>query len=226
VRQPILTLGVIELRSVFFMDKPLDKIERRIIDISYRKKLSHLSSCLTAYRIIDHIYKVKKENEPFILDSGHAALALYCVLEKIYFKDAEKLFDKHGVHPNRDLGDKIYASAGSLGHGIGIAVGMALSDRTRAVHVLTSDGAMAEGSNWEALRIAGELRLENLRVYVNANGTSALGKVDVDLLELRMNYFYPSLVLKTNMFKWPDYLQGVDGHYQVLGEREYKELTK
>ena len=206
------------------MKKPLNKLEARILEISHKKQLSHLSSCLTAVRPIDMIYQVKKENEPFVLDNGHAGLALYCVLEKVYFKNAEELFDKHGVHPNRDVDNGIYSSAGSLGHGIGIAIGMALADRSRASWVLTSDGAMAEGSNWEALRIAGELRLENLRVLVNANGTSALGQIDVDLLEARMQLFFPSTVLKTNMFKYPDFLQGIDGHYKVLSDEEYKEV--
>jgi transketolase len=204
---------------------PLSKLELRVLEITYKKGLSHLSSCLTAVRIIDQIFQVKKDNEPFILDNGHAGLALYVVLEKVYLKDAEKLFDKHGVHPNRDLKDKIWVSAGSLGHGIGIAIGMALA-RKRIVWVLTSDGAMAEGSNWEALRIAGERRLENLRVFVNANGTGAYGKIDVDLLEKRMAYFYPSIIMRTNMFKYPDYLQSWDGHYKVLTEKEYKEITQ
>lgn len=204
--------------------KPLNKLEQRILEISFKKGLSHISSCLTAVRLIDNIYKVKKESEPFILDNGHAGLALYVVLEKVYFKDAEALFDKHGVHPNYDRDAGIYASTGSLGQGLPIAVGMALANRKRLVYVLTSDGAMAEGSNWEALRIAGEQRLENLRVTVNANGTTAFGKIDPELLDLRMQYFFPSLVLQPNVFDLPDFLQGVQGHYHVMNEAEYKEV--
>lgn len=202
----------------------LNKLEKRILDISYRHKLSHISSCITALRLINNIYKIKKDDEPFILDNGHAGLALYVVLEMYYFLDAEKLLEKHGIHPNRDDKDKIWCSTGSLGQGLPIAVGMALADRKKNVYVLTSDGAMAEGSNWEALRIAGEQRLENLRVTVNANGTTALGKTDVDLLDSRMQYFYPSLVLKTDVFDFPDWLQGVNGHYVVMNEDQYKEI--
>lgn len=205
--------------------KLLNKLELRILEISYKKKLSHLSSCLTACRLIDNIYKVRKDDEPFILDNGHAALALYVVLEKFYFKDAEALFDKHGVHPNRDAKDGIWASTGSLGHGIGIAVGMALADRTKPVYVLTSDGAMNEGSNWEALRIAGEQRLENLRITVNANGTTAYGVSDSELLDMRMQYFFPSLVLRTELLDQPDWIQGIDGHYVTMDEQKYKEIT-
>src|SRR3990167_322578 len=204
----------------------LNKWEHRILDISYKKKLSHISSCLTAFRLIDNIYKVKKDDEPFILDNVHAALALYVVLEKWYFLNAEKLFDKHGVHPNRDEKDKIWASTGSLGQGLPIAVGMALADRRKNVYVLTSDGAMTEGSNLEAMRIAGELRLENLRITVNANGFSAYSKTDPDLLDLRMQYFYPSLVLQPNLYDQPAWLQGVSGHYVVMNEEQYKEIRE
>jgi len=204
----------------------INKLERRIIDIAYKKQLSHLSSCLTAVRLIDNIYKIKKDDEPFVLDNGHAALALYVVLEKMYFNDAEALFEKHGVHPNRDVDDRIWASTGSLGQGLPIAAGMALADRSKPVYVLTSDGAMAEGSNWEALRIAGEQRLENLRITVNANGTGAYGKVETDLLEARMQYFYPSLVISTNMYSYPDYLQGLDGHYHTLTEDQYQDIVR
>lgn len=206
------------------MKIPLNKLEQRVIDISYKKKLSHLGSCLTSVRLIDAIYQVKKKEDIFILSSGHAGLALYVVLEKYESQDAEKLFDKHGVHPNRDMEHGIICSSGSLGHGIGIAVGMALADKTRDVYVLTSDGEMAEGSCWEALRIASELRLENLKVMVNANGYSAYQKVDTDLLDLRMQYFYPCLVQKTNMYKYPEYLQGLEAHYHALTEEQYKDF--
>lgn len=203
----------------------LNKLEQRIIDISYKKKLSHLGSCLTCVRQIDQIYLAKTEKDVFILSNGHAGLALYVVLEKFGGRNAEVLFDKHGVHPNRDIENGIYASAGSLGHGLGIAVGMALADKTRNVFVMVSDGEMAEGSCWEALRIAGELKLENLRVVVNANGYSAYGKVDTELLDMRMQYFYPSLMIRTNMYDYPDWAQGLSAHYHTLTDDQYKELN-
>ena len=204
----------------------LSDLERRIIDISYKHKASHLGSCLTAVQLIDNIYKIKKPEDVFILSSGHAALALYVVLEKIYKFDAEKLFIKHGTHPNRDEEDKIYCSTGSLGSGLPIGVGMAMADPSRDVYIITSDGELAEGSCWEALRVAGERRLENLKILVNANGNGAYGKIDIDLLDTRLQMFFPSLIVNTNVFKYPDYLQGVDGHYKVLNESEYKEITE
>lgn len=202
----------------------LTELEKRVIEISHKHKLGHLNGCLTAVQLIDNLYKIKKPEDIFVLSAGHTAVALYVVLEKIYGLDAEKLFLKHGVHPNRDVNDKIYCSSGSLGCAITIAVGMALANRNRDVYVLSSDGEMAEGSCWEALRIAGEQRLENLKIMVNANGTSALQKVDVDLLDTRLQMFFPTLVVKTNLYKYPDYLQGFQGHYTVLNDTQYKEL--
>jgi transketolase len=202
----------------------MNNLQKRIIDISYKHKLSHLGSCLGSVDIIDKIYAVKKKNEPFILSNGHAALALYVVLEKYRYGKAEDLYLKHGTHPNRDLNDGIYVSTGSLGQGLTVAVGMALANRNRNVYCVISDGECAEGSIWEALRIAGEQRLENLRITVVANGYSAYEPVDVDLLDQRLQLFYPCLVIKTNLFDFPDWAQGLEAHYHVLSDQEYKEV--
>jgi transketolase len=204
----------------------MNKLKKRIISLSYRHGLSHIGSCLDAVDTIDGIYRVKKKNEPFILSNGHAGLALYVVLEKYEGKDAEKLLKKHGTHPNRDPKDGIWCSTGSLGQGLPIAVGMAMANRKRDVYVLTSDGEMNEGSCWEALRIAAEQRLENLRVTVIGNGYTALGKTDDDLLDLRMQFFYPSLMVKTNLFAFPEWLQGLEGHYHIMSKKEYQEIIK
>lgn len=204
----------------------LTKLQRRCIDISYKFKLTHLNGVLSAVGIIDHIYFVKKPNEPFILSNGHVGLALYVVLEKYYSFDAEKLFEKHGTHPCRDMKDKIWCSTGSLGQGITVALGMAFADRKRNVYVMTSDGEMAEGSCWEALRIASDYRLENLRITCLANGYSGYQKVDTDALDIRMQYFYPSLMQKVNLYDKPDWLQGIQGHYIKMDENMYKEIIK
>jgi len=204
----------------------MNKLERRIIDISYKHHLSHISSCLATVNTLDKIYSIKKKNEPFILSNGHAGLALYVVLEKYEKQDAEKLWEKHGTHPNRDMKDGIWASTGSLGHGIGIAVGMALSNRERLVYVTISDGECAEGSVWEALAIARKFQIENLRVALIANGFSAYDVVDIEDLDLRINSFYPTMLIRTNMFAYPGFLQGIEGHYKVLSKEDYEEVIK
>ena len=78
----------------------MNLLEKRIVEISFNEKIGHLSSTLNAVNIIDAIYASKKDDEPFILSSGHAALALYVVQEKYEGRDAVELFHKHGVHPH------------------------------------------------------------------------------------------------------------------------------
>lgn len=204
----------------------LNKLEQRIIDISYKKGLSHLGSNLTAVRLIDSIYQVKKPDDIFILSSGHAALALYVVLEKNGGRSAEILYDLHGTHPNRDIENGIYCSSGSLGHGIGIGLGMALGNKDRDVYVLMTDGECAEGSVWESLRIAAENRLENLKIMINANGWGALGQIDTEWLDTRLQFFYPSLVQRTDTYAWPDWLQGQEAHYHKLTKENYEEIIR
>ena len=204
----------------------MQELERRIIDISYKKGLSHIGSCLSSVGTVDRAYEAMNPNDRFVLSNGHAFLALATVLEKRKGLDAEKLVDEHGTHPNRNPEEGIYVSTGSLGQGIPIGVGMALADRTRDVYIVSSDGECAEGSVWEALRVASEQRLENLKIAVVANGFSAYGTVDADWLDQRLNMFYPTLVVKTNMFKYPEWLNGLAGHYTILDKDKYEELLK
>lgn len=67
---------------------------------------------------MDEIYSNKNKEDIFILSCGHAALALYAVLEKYENADASKLFKKHGGHPHRNVKDGIHCSTGSLGMGL------------------------------------------------------------------------------------------------------------
>lgn len=200
----------------------MNKLHKRILDISYRNKLSHIGSNLTTVDTLYQIHQIKKDNEPFVLSNGHAGLALYAVLEDKYGVDAEELWHRMGVHPTRDEKYQIWASSGSLGHGLGIALGMALADRNRLVYVTISDGECSEGSIWEALAIARKYEVENLRVALIANGYSAYDTVDVDDLDMRINMFYPTMTIKSNMFAYPDFLQGLQGHYKVLSKDEYE----
>lgn len=209
-------------------------LKRRILEISYKKKLSHIGSCLTAVDIIDEIYATKKLDEKFVLSSGHAGLALYVVLENEYIKipgkkgdilagkRAENIFDHHGVHPDRCTDCVIDCSSGSLGHGLGIAVGMALADRTKNVYCLISDGECAEGSILESLRIIDEQEIYNLRIFINNNGWAAFKRTNIP------EYIWNSVehVSQTNMDEWPSWLQGQQAHYVVMDEKMYKEALE
>jgi len=203
----------------------MKETEKRVVELAHEHQLSHLSSCLTSVDIIDRIYGVKKPEDAFVLGNAHAALALYVVLEKYNDKvDAEELLNKHGIHATRDPESGIWVSGGSLGQAETVAVGLAIADQEHDTYLVTSDGACAEGAIWEALTIARKLRIENLKITVVANGYGAYGKIDVEDLDTRLNAFYPTLVLRPNLFEWPGWLQGVDGHYVVMNEEQYKEV--
>jgi|TARA_B100000900_G_C20448269_1_gene662028 transketolase len=205
----------------------LDKqLVKRILDISYKNKCSHIGSYLSAVGIIDDIFKKKNQDDIFILSSGHAAIALYCVIEKYYGKDAEKLFKKHGGHPHRDEKNHIYCSTGSLGMGVTVAVGRALANPNKKVYVLLSDGECAEGSVWESLRFIKEQNIENIEVYVNANGYAAYDSIDVNYLEKRLKSFLPSVnVIRTKVNQF-SFLNGLNAHYHVMSKDDYKEVVE
>lgn len=203
----------------------MNRLERRIIDISYEHKLSHIGSNLVTVNFLDHTYKTKDEKDQVILGNAHAGLALYVVLEDQGKCDAEEMLERHGIHSVRDPEHGVEVSGGSLGQAETIALGMAMANKERDVYLITSDGACAEGAVWETLKTAREQRLENFRVAVIANGYGAYGKIDVDDLDTRLNAFYPTLVVRANMFKWPDWLQGLDAHYAVMNDEMYKEIT-
>ena len=197
-------------------------LKKRILEIAYKHKLGHLGSYLSAADIVDEIYENKNPDDIFILSSGHAALALYAALEKYEGKNAEELFLKHGGHPHRDEENGIYCSTGSLGLGITVAVGRALANKNRKVHVLISDGESAEGSVWESLRFIQENNLSNIEIYVNVNGYAAYDKVDTKYLVDRLEAFLPSINIKyTNVNQYP-FLRGLNAHYHVMSEEDYK----
>lgn len=195
----------------------MNNLERRILEISYKYKLSHIGSCITAVNIIDEIYSIKEEDELFCLSNSHAFLALAVVLEKYYKLNSEELYKKHGTHANRNLDDKIFVSGGSLGHVMPISIGIALSNRKKNVYCLLSDGEMSEGSIWEGLRICDELKLYNLKLYCNGNGWGAYKKINLNKLEKQISGFnFPIKLIKTKI-NIPQ-LKGLKGHYIILNE--------
>lgn len=197
---------------------------KRLIDITYHERLSHLSSTLSALPIIEEIYAVKEEDEVFILSNGHAGLALYVVLESKYGIDPVMLLHKHGIHPGKDLENKLYCSTGSLGSGLPIAVGHALANPAKQVFCMISDGECAEGSIWESLRFINDSQVDNLHVYVNVNGLGAYDAVDRTTLIARLRAFLPRInIRESDPIKW-EFAEGLLTHYYVLKPEDYEKL--
>lgn len=126
----------------------------------------------------------------FILSAGHICPVLYATLARAGFFPVEelatlrKLGSRLQGHPALDTNlPGIETSAGSLGQGVSIAVGMALNDKyldktDRRVFVLTGDGELQEGSTWEAAMTAGHYKLDNLCWIVDNNNCQIDGRVN------------------------------------------------
>jgi len=144
---------------------------------------SSLSSLEIIYELYSNILNVDDIDDPnhdrFVLSKGHAVSALYCVLKSRGILEHDIYnFSRNGsmlfCHPDKRTSKAIEVSTGSLGHGLAIAVGMALAAKHNhlnyRVFVLMGDGECEEGSVWEAASIAARFKLDNLIVLVDANG--------------------------------------------------------
>jgi transketolase len=134
-----------------------------------------------AYATMDHRADSPDwpDRDLFLLSKGHAALGHYGVLAELGYISKQDLatfgaFGSNlGCHPDRQKVAGVEASTGSLGHGIGIAVGMALALKIkkspRKVITLIGDGESNEGSVWEAVMVAVNCKLDNLTIMYDDN---------------------------------------------------------
>ncbi|MCG2775802.1 MAG: transketolase [Desulfobacterales bacterium] len=168
------------------------QIKKIILEQSKRANVGHIGSALSIADIIEAIYlrtmRIENYEDPerdrFILSKGHAALAFYAALYLKGFIKEEDLSryctdgTQLGVHPEHTLRG-IDFSTGSLGHGLSIGAGAALSARMqgseRRVFVLMSDAECNEGSVWEAVMFSAHHHLANLIVVIDLNGQQAFG---------------------------------------------------
>lgn len=171
------------------------EIRKEILKMGLASKAAHLGSALSLVEILYTLYfKVAnygKENmhspdrDKIILSKGHGSAALYAVLNKksIIPNDAIEKYSVNGgilpCHIDMNAADGFEASAGALGHGIGIAVGMALANKVDKnkgrVYTIIGDGEAQEGSVWEAAELASTRGLDNLTVIVDFNELQASG---------------------------------------------------
>ena len=178
---------------------PLDQrsrdLRRLVIDALDGGGRGHIGSSMSLIEIVRVLYDDVLEFRPgepdwpdrdrCILSKGHGCLALYAVLaDKGFFaKEALKSFCKResflGGHPERGKVPGVEASTGALGHGLSIAVGMALAarlqKRDRRHFVVLGDGEINEGSVWEAAMSASKHQLSSLTAIVDYNKLQSYG---------------------------------------------------
>ena len=206
------------------------KYRKRILDISQKVSALHIGGAFSALEIVDCIYfglmKLKINNlerDTFLMSKGHGCIAQYVVLESkgILKKKDIDLYCKPegflGAHP--DYGNPgIEASTGSLGHGMGLSVGIAHTDKFRGqknkIFVLISDGELQEGSTWETMMMAANLNLDNLVCFLDHNGSQSFGSTKETHPK-----FYP-IKEKIESFGWV--CKEVNGHNV---EEIYKNVT-
>jgi len=158
------------------------KLRQKILRASFESQAGHIPSALSILEIIYLLYNnYLSEDDIFVLSKGHGCLALYAVFLHMGYLTEEEFYSftqydsKLGGHPHRGKHPKIYASTGSLGHGLPICVGAALAkkiaDTNGKVFCLVGDGECNEGSIWESAMIADNLKLDNLICIIDDNGS-------------------------------------------------------
>jgi transketolase len=188
---------------------------RRILDISQQVSALHVAPAFSCLEMVDLIYhglmrrgagsNATQFIDGFLMSKGHGCLSQYVILEDLgvlakadldnYCTPAGQL----GAHPDYGV-PGIQASTGSLGHGVGIATGMAYADKIksddRRTFVVLSDGELQEGSTWEAMMMAANLELGNLIGFVDLNDFGGLARMSEG-----HPAFYP-LLDKVRAFGW------------------------
>ena len=184
-------------------------LRRRILEVASVAGEGHVAS---AFSILDILWTLRHrimqwrldtdDYDRLILSKGHGVLALYAILE-----EQGILPSMQGLCGHPELGTPgIEASAGSLGHGLPIAVGMAysmmLKGSSSQVFCVVGDTEMEEGSCWEAVHMAARLGLGNLMVIIDQNGNSPN--------RINGEYRPTNLAAKFLAFGWN--VGNVDGH--------------
>lgn len=194
----------------------IKNVRKKILQVSYKQKSGHIASSFSILEILYALYDdILDQNDQFILSKGHAALGLYAILNEFKKITDEELSNfasyesNLGGHPDRNKVLDVFASAGSLGHGLPIAVGVSLSKKIKnedgKVYCLVGDGECNEGSIWESALLASHLKLNNLICIVDNNKSQTRAVVTSNIEE------------KFSSFGWKTL--SVDGH-------DIKDLSK
>ena len=180
------------------LQKIANEVRKGIVTAVHAAGAGHPGGSLSAADIYTYLYFEEMNVDPskpsdpdrdrFVLSKGHTAPGLYSVMaQKGYFPVEElttlrKLGSRLQGHPSMQYLPGLDMSSGSLGQGISVACGMALSaklnNKDYRTYTLLGDGEIEEGQVWEAAMFAGFRKLDNLVVIVDNNGLQIDGPVD------------------------------------------------
>lgn len=171
-------------------------VRRDVINIAVRNGAGHIAPSLSCVDILTALYyrimnlsdnPQWEDRDRLVFSKAHGCYGLYAILaDKGYIKrnDWEAFYkDCHLTGCiERDVKSGIEAGCGSLGHGLGMAVGIAfgakLQNKNYRVYCIVGDGEMQEGSNWEAVQFAVKHELSNLTVVIDNNRLQAMDFLD------------------------------------------------
>jgi transketolase len=187
----------------------MKNLKRKIVDVAYKAKEGHIASAFSILDILDVLYtKYLKPNDKFVLSKGHASLGLYVILNKMNLITDEELnsfCEKNSIlggHPNCNKVPGVEFSTGSLGHGLPMAMGIAMAYKIKNIHgnivCLIGDGEANEGTIWETAMLAAHHNLDNLTVIIDYNHSTDRA---VDISNLRDKF---------TSFGW--YVMTINGH--------------
>ncbi len=180
------------------LKKTATEVRKGIIEGVHAAKAGHPGGSLSATEVFTYLYfeemnidpknPKKEDRDRFVLSKGHTAPGLYSTLAQRGFFPVEDLKTLRHIgshlqgHPCVQHTPGIDASSGSLGQGISVAVGMALSaklsNESYRVYTLLGDGEIQEGQVWEAAMFAAAKKLDNLCVIVDNNGLQIDGRIE------------------------------------------------
>lgn len=161
------------------------QLRKSLLQLYYQANAGHIACSLSCIDILIAFFNSKTEQERVILSKGHAAAALYTILNhtgeitdstlQTFYKNGTKL----SAHPSAHSFENIPFALGSLGHGLPIACGIAyankLQNNKEIVFVILSDGETNEGTTWEAAHFAVAKKLDNLIVVIDKNKLQGFG---------------------------------------------------
>jgi transketolase len=170
------------------MDRISKDIREHILRVSHHSGHGHIPTCFSIIEMLRAVYE-SMQHDPkqphwekrdiFILSKGHGALGLYCTLAHYGYFPISDVYSygafesSFGCHADRFKVPGIELSTGSLGHGIGVAAGIALGFKLagspRKVFVLVGDGESNEGTVWETAMVSANLNLDNLTILFDNN---------------------------------------------------------
>lgn len=166
------------------------RIRRNSLRIVHEARLGHPGGDMSCADILAALYAGILRIDPanpsspgrdrFIMSKGHCSAALYSALAEAGFFPVERLSEymkplsMFNGHPDRNKVPGVEANTGPLGHGLPVAVGIAKAAKITGgewrTFVLTGDGELQEGSNWEAAMAASHFGLDNLALIIDRNG--------------------------------------------------------